>query len=342
MRVTVFGASGVTGRHLIDQALTHGHHVTAFVRDASRFDAKSERLTVVVDDVAEAAIVASVVEQRGVRRLVYLSFLGVPEGRHQLSLVGKYVVAPLLLRHVVADHAAKERIIQSSSLEWVIVRPPRLTNGARRGIYEVAWTFRRPQSFRISRADMADFIGVQGIVQRWRAFQHEQRILIRRARNHHAQSLIRSPSPATPRNVRSNEPKHPLDVGSAITKLRWDLMPISRRWRANAERTRCWTLSSYSRLRPRPRVRPSQLHHAVRGACKTAPSERFFFPRLAFSLSIHDRWCFAHVKVFVKLAKHQLDPRAAGFTLGGPESSGRFAAGGAGRRASPWPRPSRL
>jgi putative NADH-flavin reductase len=192
MRVTVFGASGATGRHLIDQALVHGHQVTAFVRDASRFDARSEQLTVVVGDVAEAAIVASAVEgrhgvlcalgaasplhrdptlvegvrhivsameQHGVRRLVYLSFLGVPEGRHQLSVVGRYLVAPLLLRNVVADHTAKEWIIRRSTLEWVIVRPPRLTNGARRGRYRSGMDIRAMSVVpRISRADLADFM----------------------------------------------------------------------------------------------------------------------------------------------------------------------------------------
>jgi putative NADH-flavin reductase len=90
---------------------------------------------------------------------VYLSFLGVPQGRHQLSVVGRYVVAPLLLRHVVADHSAKERIIRGSSLEWVIVRPPRLTNGARRGSYRSGVDVRAISVVpRISRADVADFM----------------------------------------------------------------------------------------------------------------------------------------------------------------------------------------
>jgi hypothetical protein len=98
-------------------------------------------------------------EQRGVRRLVYLSFLGVPEGRHQLSVVGRYLVAPLLLRNVVADHTAKERIIRRSTLEWVTVRPPRLTNGARRGRYRSGLDIRATSVVpRISRADLADFM----------------------------------------------------------------------------------------------------------------------------------------------------------------------------------------
>jgi putative NADH-flavin reductase len=192
MRVTVFGASGATGRHLIDQAQAHGHHVTAFVRTASRLGARLEQPTVVVGDVAEAAVVGSAVEgrhgvlcalgaasplrrdptlvdgvrhivsameQHAVRRLVYLSFLGVPEGRHQLSVVGRYLVAPLLLRNVVADHTAKEWIIRRSTLEWVIVRPPRLTSGARRGSYRSGLDIRATSVVpRISRADLADFM----------------------------------------------------------------------------------------------------------------------------------------------------------------------------------------
>ena len=88
------------------------------------------------------------------RRLVYLSFLGVREGRRQPSTVGRYLVAPVLLRNVVADHEAKERIIRQSSLDWVIVRPPRLTNGARRGSYRSGVDIRATSIVpKISRAD---------------------------------------------------------------------------------------------------------------------------------------------------------------------------------------------
>jgi putative NADH-flavin reductase len=35
MRVTVFGASGRTGRQVVEQGLDRGHEITAFVRDTS-------------------------------------------------------------------------------------------------------------------------------------------------------------------------------------------------------------------------------------------------------------------------------------------------------------------
>ena len=48
--------------------------------------------------------------------MIYLSFLGVRGGRNQLSLLGRYLVAPLILRNVVADH--EQRRISSGGAAW--------------------------------------------------------------------------------------------------------------------------------------------------------------------------------------------------------------------------------
>jgi len=55
MKIVVFGASGRTGRPLVEQALAAGRHVTAFVRDPARLETRHERLTVVQGDVHDAA-----------------------------------------------------------------------------------------------------------------------------------------------------------------------------------------------------------------------------------------------------------------------------------------------
>jgi uncharacterized protein YbjT (DUF2867 family) len=192
MNVLVFGASGGTGRELVGQALRRGHRVTAFVRRGGvASDEQPARTTIRGDvrdgDAVDAAVrghdavlcalgaatplrrdpalvdgirhIVAAMERHGVRRLVYLSFLGVHEGRAQLSPLGRWIVAPLLLRNVVADHEAKERIIRASSLGWVIVRPPRLTEGPRRGTYRSGVAIRATSVVpRISRADVADFM----------------------------------------------------------------------------------------------------------------------------------------------------------------------------------------
>jgi uncharacterized protein YbjT (DUF2867 family) len=192
MRVLVLGATGATGRHLVGQALAQGHHVTALARNPAKLHSRSPELAVVQGDVTDPlaveravrsqdavlcalgsstplkhdpALVAGIgnlvgaMERLHVRRLVYLSFLGVHHGRAQLSPLGKYVVAPLLMRKVAADHERKEAIIQQSTLEWVIVRPPRLTNGPPTGTYrsgeDIQATLVVP---RVSRADLAEFM----------------------------------------------------------------------------------------------------------------------------------------------------------------------------------------
>lgn len=192
MRVLVLGATGATGRHLVEQALAQGHQVTALARNPAKLHRRSPELTVVQGDVTDPlaveravrsqdavlcalgsstplkhdpALVAGIgnlvgaMERLHVRRLVYLSFLGVHHGRRQLSPLGKYVVAPLLLRKVAADHERKEAIIQQSTLEWVIVRPPRLTNGRRTGTYRSGENIQATLVVpRVSRADLAEFM----------------------------------------------------------------------------------------------------------------------------------------------------------------------------------------
>lgn len=52
-----FGASGRTGRELVQQALAHGDSVTAFVRDPAKFDIQHAHLRVMQGDVVDYASV---------------------------------------------------------------------------------------------------------------------------------------------------------------------------------------------------------------------------------------------------------------------------------------------
>jgi putative NADH-flavin reductase len=50
MRLVIFGATGGTGRHLVERAIAEGHEVSAFVRNPSKMTARHERLKAVVGD----------------------------------------------------------------------------------------------------------------------------------------------------------------------------------------------------------------------------------------------------------------------------------------------------
>jgi putative NADH-flavin reductase len=73
MKILVFGATGGSGRHIVEQALAQGHIVTAFVRDPARIQLVHENLRVVRGDISRYdSVEAAVAGQEAV-----LSALGV-------------------------------------------------------------------------------------------------------------------------------------------------------------------------------------------------------------------------------------------------------------------------
>jgi putative NADH-flavin reductase len=191
MKVLVFGASGGTGHELAQQGLARGHAITAFVRRPEKFTIRHEKIKIHQGDVRDRASVESAVrdqdaaisalggaslikrepafvvgihnivssmEQASARRFVYLSADTVHDARKQFNLLRKLLV-PLIFSKTAADHELNENMIRESHLDWVIVRPPMLTNGERRGVYQSGQHL-RPDSFipKLSRADLADFM----------------------------------------------------------------------------------------------------------------------------------------------------------------------------------------
>jgi len=191
-RVLIVGATGGTGRELVAQALERGLLVTAFVRDPSRIRIKHPRLRVVRGDVLDTASLDAAVkgqgavvsalghkhffsptrvlsagtsnvlramEANGVKRFVCETSLGIGNSAGRMGLYYTFFTIPVILPFYFWDKARQERLIAASKVDWVIVRPGLLTNGARRGTHRhgrsvgsYLWTAR------ISRADVADFM----------------------------------------------------------------------------------------------------------------------------------------------------------------------------------------
>lgn len=191
MRLTVFGATGGTGRLLVGQALERGDDVTAVVRDPRRLGVEHDALTVVTADVTDTESIASAVKDAdavlsalghrggrgapaticaegtrsvvaamhaaGARRLLVVSAAGaVTDGDGPFS---RLVVKPLLkrmLRDAFADLLAMEDEVRRSGLDWTVVRPPRLTDAEPTRRYRATVGANVRGGFRISRADLAD------------------------------------------------------------------------------------------------------------------------------------------------------------------------------------------
>ena len=153
MKLFVIGATGRTGREIVQQALARGHHVTAFVRSPESMAIRNERLTVLTGNAVDEtqlfeamqnqdAVISALgprepfkpssilrdsalattraMQRAGVKRLVVLSaaahFPGIPNR-----------IVHFILRKHMRDSLAMEEIVQGSGLDWTIARPPRLT-----------------------------------------------------------------------------------------------------------------------------------------------------------------------------------------------------------------------
>lgn len=191
MNILIFGASGGTGHELVKQALAQDHVVTAFVRTPSKLAIKHKNLKLAEGNVADYARVekaiggqdavlsalgaatpfkrdpvliegigniVSAMQQSGVKRFIYLSFIGVSESRKEAGFIIDQILTPFLHSSVI-DHEEKEKLIKSSGLNWTIVRPPKLTNGRKKGRYRSGMNL-APTSIipTFSRADLADFM----------------------------------------------------------------------------------------------------------------------------------------------------------------------------------------
>jgi len=197
MNIVIFGATGGTGRHIIEQALDQGHKVTAFDRNPAALTLEHPNLSFIKGDVFnQAEVDAAVAGQDG--RMAVICVLGVrPTTQAPVCSTGTenilaampkaglkrficqtaFVVAaldgerkevswvlPLMLtlfpktKAMFADKVRQEQIVRQSDLDWIIIRPARLIDGPQKGTYKVGNHLSIDMNAKITRADVADFI----------------------------------------------------------------------------------------------------------------------------------------------------------------------------------------
>jgi hypothetical protein len=98
-------------------------------------------------------------EETGVKRFICLSALGVGDSRDLLPFHYKYLIIPLIMRHLYADHELQESYVKNSQLDWVIARSGSFLKGKHTGSYRHGFTATdKPVAPKISHADVADFL----------------------------------------------------------------------------------------------------------------------------------------------------------------------------------------
>ena len=186
MQIALFGATGGTGRQVLEQAVAAGHNVTALVRDPAKIEARSG-VTLIHGDVldqeatsrcvqgSDAVIcvlgsgvgvepveaqgtqrVLEAMQANGVRRLIAVTSLGVGDSREQVGAEFQRAM-DTVLQPIIAAKTEQERLIRASGLDWTIVRPGGLGDGPRTGDCR-SGTDPSLMAGLVSRADVAEFV----------------------------------------------------------------------------------------------------------------------------------------------------------------------------------------
>lgn len=180
MNLVVLGATGATGRLVVEQALAAGHTVTALVRSPEKLTTSQPTLHVVTGSATDLESVARVLEgadavistlggtgsvivdstsaivaaarQTGVRRVVVLSSWLVQGDRMSPVL---RLATGIAMRGLIKDKSAGEQLLHQSDLDWTIVYASMLGDGPATGSTVLPESAGWRLSQRISRADVA-------------------------------------------------------------------------------------------------------------------------------------------------------------------------------------------
>ncbi len=192
MKLTIFGATGSTGKQIVEQALVAGNNVVAYVRNPSKLNMNHECLTVMQGELADeesieravagADAVISVLGPRGdskskpitrgiqniitamkkhgERRLIISSTLSVKDPNDLPDFKAKVLVnlVKITMRAAYEEIISVSETVRKSGLDWTIVRLTTLNNNPKSGKVRVGYLGRGEVGIRISRADLAEFM----------------------------------------------------------------------------------------------------------------------------------------------------------------------------------------
>ena len=186
MNVLVIGAAGKTGNLVVERALAFGHAVTAFVHNPNYTHAGVRLVTgdaansadlrraiagqdAVIDTIggktpykatdletSAARNIVSAMQADSVRRLLVVSMMGIGDSATQAPFWYEHLLMPTFLHGSTRDKTTMEAAVNTSELDFVIARPPILSDDPATGAYKVVPP--PVKAHKITRADLAQFL----------------------------------------------------------------------------------------------------------------------------------------------------------------------------------------
>ena len=171
MKVTIFGATGFSGKSILAETLKQGLEVTVLVRDASKVQIKHKNLRVVEGNVLDSQTVASALQhqeaviqclgvggkgggepttfisdatkvivdemqQQQIKRFIAVSNVGAGNSIAFQPWFFTKIILPYFmqwLKVIIDDKNRMEPIIMNSNLNWTIVRCPNILDKPAKG-----------------------------------------------------------------------------------------------------------------------------------------------------------------------------------------------------------------
>jgi NAD(P)-dependent dehydrogenase (short-subunit alcohol dehydrogenase family) len=190
MKVAIFGGTGKTGQHLVQQALELGHEVVMLARTPSNFTIQHPRLTVIQGDIVDAACVEATIQgvdavisvlgprsnkpefiiskgtdhilnamkRHHVRRIIISAGAGVRDPYDKPKFIDHFFgfLLNLLSKNAVEDMKQVVDKVRNSDRDWFVIRVPMLTDQPAQGTLKIGYV--GDITPRLSRADMAAFM----------------------------------------------------------------------------------------------------------------------------------------------------------------------------------------
>lgn len=190
MKITVIGANGRTGKHIVEQALAKGWQVVAYLRNKEKLpivnpnlsfvegDAyNSEKISValqgsnaVISALGQSNITGDVslmsdgmrhiipaMEKHNIKRVIAVGGLGALQANEN-TLIKDLPDFPTAYKNVSEGHFKVFDVLRKTNLDWTFVCCPDLPDGEKTGNYHLRKDFVPKGTGKIFTGDVADFI----------------------------------------------------------------------------------------------------------------------------------------------------------------------------------------
>ncbi len=194
MKILLFGATGLTGKEVLKQAISDGHEITVIVRNTKSIEINHKNLKIIEGDILKlhtfkefvknTDVVISTVgtgtsfakarkpttlysegftniviamRKHKIQRFIALLSVGtIPDPNE--AAVHRMMIRPMLKGTYDDMRRAESFLAECKDINWTGIRPLRLNNKSKTGKYRLAKTILPPKGVNISRADVADLI----------------------------------------------------------------------------------------------------------------------------------------------------------------------------------------